>query len=408
MQSRIKPSEHSVHPIFEDRFLLCGQIALQEMEKVYAIVQRCKNRMKALGISYKNAPVAVREKFSFDAEKRAALRSAIGHAAVLCTCNRTELYFTDKAVDAAALLVKYSGFEQIPEYLHTYEGEGALRHLFRVSSGIDSMLIGEDEILRQVKEAYAEASDAGTTDFELNTAFQAAITCAKRIKTETALSKTPVSAATIAANEAAKLGDDVNILMIGASGKIGSSTLKNLLPRANVRITQTARAHSAGTVQYEGVTTVPYDKRYVFADSADCIISATASPHFTLTKERLKAALQTSKPRLLIDLAVPPDIERGAAELDGVRLIGIDDLGELARQNNELKMSAAEQAELIINEEIDELRKKLAFHAFLPRLDEARAAAGRLSFDELLYKLRDGLTAEQFTAVLKILGETET
>lgn len=364
--------------------------------------------MICLSISYKNADISVRERLAFDPEKRAAIAGEIGKCLVLCTCSRTELYFTDADIGSAgALLAEYSGVGNLPEYLRTYEGDTALRHLFRVVCGIDSMLIGEDEILRQVKEADSEASAACSTDFELNTAFQAAVTCAKRIKTETALSKTPVSAATIAANEAAALGNDVNVLMIGASGKIGSSTLKNLLPRANVHITQTARAHSAGTVQYEGVRTVPYDRRYDFADDADCIISATASPHFTLTGERLKAALHTDKPRLLIDLAVPPDIERGIAELDGVRLIGIDDLGELARRNNELKMSAAEQAELIIDEELDELRKKLAFHEFLPKLDDAREAAGRLTFDELLYKLRDGLDSAQFAAVLGVLGKTE-
>ncbi len=364
--------------------------------------------MKALGISYKNAPLSIRERFSFDAQKRGAIRSALGSSVVICTCNRTELYFTDADTGkAAALLTELPGIGNITEYLRIYEDTGALRHLFRVTCGIDSMILGEDEILRQVKEAYTEASAAGSTDFELNTAFQTAMTCAKRIKTETALSKTPVSAATIAANEAAKLGDDVNILMIGASGKIGSSTLKNLLPRPNVHITQTARAHSAGTMQYDGVRTVPYDRRYDFADSADCIISATASPHFTLTKERLGAALHTKKPRLLIDLAVPPDIERGAAELDGVRLIGIDDLGELARHNNELKMSAAEQAENIINEELDELLKRLAFHSFMPELEKAKAAADRLTFEQLLYRLRDGLNAGQFSAVLKILVEME-
>ena len=359
--------------------------------------------MKALSINYKKADVSVRERFSFAADKRAEIRSALGHAVVLCTCNRTELYFTESTIEkASVLLAEYSGIDSISEYLRIYEGEKALRHLFRVASGIDSMIIGEDEILRQVKEAYAEA--ANNTDFELNTAFQAAITAAKRIKTETALSKTPVSAATIAANEAAKLGKNVNILMIGASGKIGSSTLKNLLPHANVHITQTARTHSAGTMQYENVSTVPYDERYEYADSADCIISATASPHFTLTKERLKAALHTDKQRLLIDLAAPPDIERTVTEINGVRLIGIDDLGELARHNNELKMSAAEQAENIISEELDELRKKLAFHEFLPRLDDARSSAEKLKFDELLYRLRDGLTAGQFAAVLDVLG----
>ena len=364
--------------------------------------------MKALGISYKNAPLSVRERFSFDAKKREAIRSALGSSVVICTCNRTELYFTDADTgEAAALLTELPGIGNITEYLRIYEDTGALRHLFRVTCGIDSMILGEDEILRQVKEAYAEASAAGSTDFELNTAFQTAMTCAKRIKTETLLSKTPVSAATIAANEAAKLGENVNILMIGASGKIGSSTLKNLLTRPNVHITQTARAHSAGTVQYDGVRTVTYDSRYDFADSADCMISATSSPHFTLTKERLSAALHTKKPRLLIDLAVPPDIERAVTGIEGVRLIGIDDLGELARRNNELKMSAAEQAELIISEELDELQKKLAFHEFLPHLDKARESAERLTFGELLYKLRDGLDSTQFAAVLDVMRGLE-
>lgn len=361
--------------------------------------------MRAIGISYKTAPVSVRERFSFDAEKRSALRSALGHAVILCTCCRTEIYFTDRAAeDAAKSLFETARLPLITEYLHVYEGESALRHLFRVTCGADSMILGEDEILRQVKEAYSEATGSGSTDFELNTVFQAAITCAKRVKTETVLSKTPVSAATIAANEAARVGERVNVLMIGASGKIGSSTIRNLLPHKNVHITQTARAHSDGYMHYDGVMTVPYSRRYEFTDSADCIISATSSPHFTLTTERLKAALHTNKPRLLIDLAVPPDIERTVTELDGIRLIGIDDLGELARQNNELRMSATEQAELIISEELDELQKKLMFHAFLPRLDEAREAAGRLTFDELLYKLRDGLDSGQFAAVLKILG----
>ena len=364
--------------------------------------------MKALGISYKNAPVSVREKFSLDEKKCSEIRRGLGPAVVLCTCNRTEIYFTSAAVgDAAALLSGISGTDSIPEYLRTYEGESALRHLFRVACGIDSMILGEDEILRQVKSAYSEAAVNGSTDFELNTAFQAAMTCAKRIKTETALSKTPVSAATIAANEASKLGDSVNILMIGASGKIGSATLKNLLPHRNVHITQTARVHSAGTVQYDGVRTVPYDRRYEEADSADCIISATASPHFTVTAGKLKAALRTEKPRLLIDLAVPPDIERTVTDIVGVRLIGIDDLGELARHNNELRMTAAEQAELIINEELDGLRKRLAFHRFMPELDTVREAASQLTFEELIYRLRDGLDGAQFEAVLDVMRGLE-
>lgn len=361
--------------------------------------------MKALGINYRNADVSVRGKLSFNIDERAVLRRRLGSSVILCTCNRTEIYFTEADTETVIrLLAEKAGYD-ISEYLLTYQNEGAIRHLFRVASGIDSMVIGEDEILRQVKEAYSESTNCGSTDFELNTVFQAAIAVAKRVKTETALSKTPTSAATIAANEAAKLGENVNVLMIGASGKIGGSTLRNLLPHANVHITQTARAHKAGTMQYEGVQTVPYDRRYYMMNDADCIISATASPHFTVTAAKLKAALRTDKPRLLIDLAVPPDIERSVTNIAGVRLIGIDDLAELAKQGNEMRLSAAEQAEKIISEELDELLKKLSYHLFLPKMETSRKAASALTFDELLYRLRDGLDSSQFAAVLDVFAK---
>lgn len=364
--------------------------------------------MICLSINYKNAPSDVRSRFSFDIDKRREFREKLGNSVILCTCNRTELYFTGAEPEyAAELLSRYSGIADITGFLRIYAGDTAERHLFRVACGIDSMLVGEDEILRQVKDAYAEASAAGRTDFELNTVFQAAVTCAKRVKTETPLSKTPVSAATIAANEAAKLGESVNVLMIGASGRIGSSTLKNLLPHTNVHITQTARTHSAGYVCYENVETVPYERRYEYMEGADCVISATASPHFTVTASGLRDALRTDKPRLFIDLAVPPDIDRAVTGVNGVRLLGIDDLGELAKQNNVLRLSAAEQAEVIITGELDEMRKKLAFHAFLPELDSVRGKAGQLTFDEIIYRLRDGLDSGQFSAVLEVLRDME-
>ncbi len=363
--------------------------------------------MKALGINYRKADATVRGKLTFNPEERAGLRGILGAAVILCTCNRTEIYFTKADTETVLKLLTDKAGCDISEYLRTYEDTHSMRHLFRVASGIDSMIIGEDEILRQVREAYSEAADSGSTDFELNTVFQAAITAAKRVKTETALSKTPASAATIAANEAAKLGGSVSVLMIGASGKTGSSTLRNLLPHANVHITQTARAHKAGTMQFEGVRTVPYESRYELMNDADCIISATASPHFTVTAAKLKAALKTGKPRLLIDLAVPPDIERTVTDIPGVRLIGIDDLAELAERGNELRLSAAEQAETIISEELDVLLKKLSFHAFLPKLETAGKAASALTFDELIYRLRDGLDSSQFAAVLDVFADME-
>ena len=364
--------------------------------------------MKLISINYRKADATVRGRFAFDSDKRRELRSVFGSSVRLCTCNRTEIYFTDADMDTAIKkLAEKAGLPDISEYLNIYDGGGAASHLFRVASGIDSMIIGEDEILRQVKEAYTESSESGSTDFELNTIFQAAITTAKQIKTKTALSKTPVSAATIAANQAAKLGENVNVLMIGASGKIGSSVLKNLLDHANVDVIQTNRSLNMMTSRYRNVVIIPYDSRYEYMNDADCIISATSSPHFTVTAAKLKHVLHTRKPRLLIDLAVPSDIERSASDIEGVSLIGIDDLAELSKHGNELRLTAVQQAETIIEEKLDELYKKMLFRSFLPKLDAARKAASSLTFDELIYKLRDGLDSLQFEAVLRVLGDTE-
>lgn len=355
-----------------------------------------------ISINYRKADASVRGCFSISKDKRSELRRRLGRSVILCTCNRTEIYFTDINVsNATVILSEFFGYKNITDHLCVYESSGAIRHLFRVSCGIDSMIIGEDEILRQVKEAYLEAKETGSTDHKLNIIFQSAISAAKRIKTETDLSKIPVSAATIAANEAIKYGR--NILIIGASGKIGTSTLKNLLSHEGIEVIQTTRSHSIGTLCLENVRTVPYSERYSYADKADCIISATSSPHFTLTSERLKRALSTEKTRLLIDLAVPHDIENSVTEIKGITLMDIDEIGMIAKHGNELKISASEKAEIIISEELDELLKKLSFLRFIPVLDNIRSAAENISFDKLLYKLRDGLNSEQFSAVLDIL-----
>ena len=346
--------------------------------------------MKALSISFRGADINIRDRLVFTPEIRLRLRERIG-GVVLCTCCRTELYFSGDVGAAIRALSEFSGIDTA-RYVRVYEGEDAIKHLFRVACGLDSAIIGEDEILRQVKEAYSEAGDAGT---ELNTAFQAAIACAKRIKTETQLSNTPVSAATIAANEAARFRENVTVLMIGASGKIGSSTLRNLTAHKNVNVITTVRVHGCT----HGGSCVDYEDRYGYMDRADCIISATSNPHFTITAERLSQVLTERKPRLFIDLAVPRDIEEAVGALDGVRLMNIDDINLLARHGGEQRMNAARQAGYIINEETDSLQKRLALSAFIPVMGRLRKEHPR--FDRLIYHLRDELDPAQFSAILR-------
>lgn len=227
----------------------------------------------------------------------------------------------------------------------------------------------------------------------------------KKIKTRTELSRTSVSIATLAANEAAKFGNKVNVLLIGATGKTGAAVLKNLTSHKNVRTVFTLRNHAVpcGIAKNSGARAVMYSERYSYTDRADCVITATSSPHYTITLQGLRENIKTPKNRLFIDLAVPPDIDGEITKIDGVRLIGIDYFTNLAKENNALKLSSVEAANDIISAELETLEKELAFHYFLPYLDRVRETAAEKTIDDLLYKLKSSLSAEELSAVLEVL-----
>ena len=364
-----------------------------------------------ISVNYKNVGADIRSRFAFDIPGRQKLRESLAEAGfsesvILCTCNRSEIYFIgSESSDAVTVMKIMCRGDIVPgSYFRVFRDKQAVRHLFRVCCGIDSMILGEDEILGQTRSAYYESLESGFSGYELNTIFQAAVTCAKKIKTETELSVSSVSAATLAANEAALFAEKVNVLVIGSSGKIGSSVLKNLTAHKNVNVSRTVRSHSG--VEYIPtitVTDIPYSERYEHIGEFDCIISATSSPHFTVTAAELIKRKPENKKMLLIDLAVPPDIEKSAAEINGVTLIGIDLFRKLAEKNNLLKQKAADTAENMISEETDKLYKKMLFHDFLPNKENVRKKLENISFDEIIFELRDSLTCSEFESVLKAI-----
>lgn len=365
-----------------------------------------------ISISYKKADAEVRSRLAFSHDVRLRLlqrlcdNECISQAVVLCTCCRTEVYFCGEqsAVEnVRSLLAEFSGLtaEELSRYVMFFSGGGAASHLFRVACGIESIVIGEDEILGQTKLAYAMSKECGAVGYELNMIFQSAVACAKKIKTQTALSKTSVSMATLAANEAARLGERVNVLVIGASGSIGKIALKNLISHKNVSVTATMRSHSDEIrLIAPCVAQVPFAERYKYIDKADCVISATGAPHYTVVCHELKKHLTAQKSRLFIDLAVPPDIDPCIEKLSGARLIGIDYFERLARENNAIKLDSVESAKLIITQELDVLKKELAFHDFLGDLERVKTAFSQKSFEEIIYHLKSDFTAEQFSALL--------
>lgn len=376
--------------------------------------------MYCISISYKSADIQLRQRLAFS--KNACHKimfdlisgNKVSECVVLCTCNRTEVYFcgekgSEKAVVAALADNAGVSEELLSKHLFLFCDDTAIFHLFKVACGIDSMVIGEDEILGQTKSAYLFAKECHTVSYELNMIFQAAFACAKKIKTETALSKTSVSVATLAANEVSKFGDNVNVLVIGASGKIGTTVLKNLVSHKNVTVRATLRQHNSQLSFFEdmGIEVVDYKKRYEYIDCSDCIISATSSPHYTITFYDLKDCLSDKRKRIFIDLAVPPDIDASITRLDGVSLVNIDYFQQLAKDNNALKLDSVDTAKYIIASEIDVLKKDLIFHDFLPLLDRVKLSLKDKSVEELIYRMKSDVSANEFSAFINVIKTFE-
>lgn len=330
--------------------------------------------MQCFYLDHERAGIAVREKYAFPAGVRAALCAALsaGGCVPLVTCNRTELYFGGCAEQARRALSAFC--DPAP---FTLCGEGAERRLFLLAAGLLSMLVGEDEVLGQLRDSYEFARLRGATA-GLDAAFQAALSCGKRVRAETGISSFACSVATLAANAVFSFGAK-QVLMVGATGKIGGAVLKNLLS-AGVLVTATARSHDF-SAQAEGVLSVPYAERYACLRQADCVVCCTASPHLVLGLDGLKAAFADGKPRLLIDLAVPPDIDPRAANLAGVRLIDIDGFRAAAAENNQKKREAAVRAAALAEECLLDYRAGEACRRLADRL---AAHPDR----EALYRLR--------------------
>ncbi len=373
--------------------------------------------MECISISHKTAESGEREKFyvprkeAGDLLQRIRAVAGIEECVLLSTCNRTEVYVQGeenafRGVEEVLAGISGSNSEQIRKLVRRYQGRKALRHLFRVVCGMESMVIGEDEILGQVRDAYRYAKETGYTGYELNSVFQAALTCAKRVKTQTMISKTAVSVATLAVNEVIHLpAASKTVLLMGSSGKMGGIILKNLLSQKNIRVIATVRSHN-GICHRDGmgVEHVDYQDRYASLEEADAIISATSSPHYTLTAGRVREAIRSQKERLFLDISMPPDLDVEIGKMERCRLVSLDDFQKLAEDNNRLKQQAFVDAEEILEEELEKICKVLAFHRFTKKDVHWKERYADYSSEKLLYLLRDQLDSGSFEAVLQVLS----
>lgn len=384
--------------------------------------------IQLLCISHKTAPLRVREQFALDekAQRDFLLRlqkdEVIQEAVLLCTCNRTEIYCSGSReslvwakVQEALMLA--AGVEEpgLKNYMLRFQGEQAVRHLFFVAAGLDSQVLGEDQILGQVRQAYFQSERLGLCKKNFHLLFRMAITGAKKVKTDTLLSKTSVSTAGLALQRAAKqLGTlcGRKLLLIGASGRIGTILLKDALDREGLAVYITARERLPHGIQGRQYTIVPYSERYRWMDEMDVVVSATSSPHYTITGRELKRWLSTDKPRVFFDLAVPSDIEKDVAELHGVVCYSMEDMEELARQNNERKLNYVADAREILQSCQEECIKNILFSNNIEEIDglyqefekEAQEKSPEKAWKHFFYGLKEVSTAKEFAVLLKVMG----
>lgn len=388
-----------------------------------------------ISISHKNAPLEVRARFAFPVEAQEELmrqviaRSIAEECVFISTCNRTEIYTYHACpgsnfIKMQALLFEFAGIqveEEMGDYVRMYQGSKAIKHLFHVAAGLDSMVMGEDQILGQVKRAHEQAHQIGTCGVYLNTLFRYAVTAAKKVKTETDLSRTTVSMATMAIKAAEQgLGTlhGKKVMLIGASGKIGGVVLKNLQCIEGAKVCITSRNMSQAKEDHHHRITyqvMEYDNRYELMDEMDVIISATASPHYTVTYGKLSKVLKTEKPRVLIDLAVPIDIEAKVEQIPGVKRFDVDDFQELARVNNEKKQHEVQAADQILAEIQKDFERWMVFQLSLPKiellkkrmLEEAEKKGFERAIDKMLYKLRDHSEPSELYAFFSHMEEND-
>ncbi len=392
--------------------------------------------MFCISINHKNTPADVRERFAFTTKGQRQftehLKAAVGGCVVLSTCNRMEIYFTDKCEPCGAVITgKMSSGEAsgerdglleqvemllandrdvpvglIRRYSMNYEGFQCMLHLCRVACGMDSMVLGEVEIIHQVKSAYLMAKELGACDGELNIAFQGALAAAKAVATESDTTRLPVSVGTLSAREAVNfIRNGGHILVVGATGKIGSIVVKDIADLApDIEIIGTSRSHYGAYEifgRHQQIRIEDYSRRYELAAWADVIISATASPHYIFVRDELAEAVKKQpKRRLFLDLAMPKDIDPSVSDMDGCVLRDIDYIRTLSRENNENRAKTITEMEPWLISQVDEIMKNIAFSRFNREHGDVMAQLKMTDGAKLVYKLKGQLEYEAFEKVL--------
>ncbi|HEX7422818.1 MAG TPA: glutamyl-tRNA reductase [Terriglobales bacterium] len=365
--------------------------------------------LMVVGLNYRTAPVAVRERFwiaesrRYEALVQLSRAEGIEEVIVMATCNRTEFWLWANDVTLAVnSVIRLLGTEyglKLCEWKHFYRllDEAALLHIFRVASSLDSMVVGEPQVVSQVKEAWQQAQKVGATGRFLDAVLQKALTVSKRARSETAIGKAAVSipyAAVELARQIFGTLENKKVLLLGA-GKMSELSARGLLNHGagSVRVSVINRTleHAVELAAKLGGLAIPFEERWQHMAEADIIISSTSCPHTILSREEAEFTVRGRKnqPLVIVDIAMPRDIDSGVRDVKGVFLYDLDDLENVVDQNAGEREAAAAAAQKILQAEALGFRRKLMAERVVPTI-----VALRLRLDEICRQELDAFRQE--------------
>jgi glutamyl-tRNA reductase len=373
------------------------------------------------GVNHKTAPVEVRERLAFDdhalSEALVALKGRPGfcEGMILSTCNRVEVALTCEensktaavAVDEFLADTRQVRREWVTPYLYHFEDSDAIRHLFRVASSLDSMVIGEPQILGQLKSAYSLAKEHGAVSGFMDALLTRAFSVAKRVRSETDIGANAVSISYAAVELAREIFGSLEgkkIMIVGA-GKMSELAARHLRRSGAGQILVTNRTHERALEMVElfDGKLVDYTRFLSALPEVDIVISSSAAPHYIIVREDVKKVLEArrNRPMFLIDIAVPRNIEPTVNELDNVFLYDIDDLQKVIETNLHGRMDSAKEAEAIVHEEVERMMARLKAREVAPTIVKLQDELERLRAAEVA-RMRTklgALTPEQELAI---------
>jgi len=357
--------------------------------------------LMVIGLNHRTAPVAVRERFwlsesaRFEALAQLQKAEGIDEVIVLATCNRTEFFFWANDITLAVnSLTRFltAGYGlKLCEWKHFYRllDEAALLHIFRVASSLDSMVIGEPQIISQVKEAWQQAQKVGASGRFLDAVLQKALTVSKRVRNETPIGNSSVSVPYAAVELIQKVFGSIagkRVLLLGA-GKMSEISAKGLIGNGAGAVEVITRTfdHAVELATKLGGAAVPFDQRWKHMAEADIIISSTSCPHTILSREEVELMIKdrASRPLVIVDIAMPRDIDPAVREVKGAFLYDLDDLENVVNRNADARKTAAIEAEKILLAEAQGFRSKLMAERVVPTIIALRQRLDQICRQEL-------------------------